>query len=376
MMRKILGLVLLGLFLPCFRLLAEDGPATLSVLRKKADSLFGVNYQWIVGVSPDHFKEWLGKSSVRWERLVNGAGLGREERHVAEVYGKAKVLVAKFEFIFGNSYGLMHAEALSDWAQEGQDLEEPALAELDHDMAYEYVRAYLETKFVLIQQRSKFNYEFYDGRLKAMEFLLQSKCPDAVKHAYVNFMLPVDLKRHHISPEIAILEPYIRQGFRDPVLVHYYDSMLNWHHRLDRGNPAPDFTLSDHNGKKVRLSDLRGKKVVIDCWATWCGGCIANMPAFDSLAHGNKDPNTVFFSASIDDIDSAGVSVAWRNYITGHHFDPAAHLNGPKEDMAAFRAAYGITGVPHYYIIDAAGKIVSLHCISPRDPEFIWDLKN
>jgi peroxiredoxin len=279
-------------------------------------------------------------------------------------------------FLANNPWASLHAEALSDWVQEGQGLEEPALAQLSNEMAYEYVQAYLDSRFVYLPQRTKYAFSYYSGRLKAVEFLLQSNCPESVKHAYLNFMLPTELRLHHISPEVAILEPYIRQGFKEPVLIHYYDSMLNRHHRFDRGNPAPDFTLRDHNGKLVKLSDLRGKKVVIDCWATWCSGCVANMPIYDSIAHASKDPNILFLSASIDDIDSADVSVAWRNFITKRHLDPAVHLNGPQREMAAFREAYGITGVPRYFIIDKDSKIVSLHCIHPLDPEFLWDLKN
>lgn len=114
---------------------------------------------------------------------------------------------------------------------------------------------------------------------------------------------------------------------------------------------------------------------MIDNWATWCSVCVANLPRYDSLAKANKDPNTVFINISIDAMDSADNSLSWRQYIEQHHMDPTSSLNGPEKELNAFRKAYNIWEVPHYYIIDKDGKIVSLNCISPLDPEFLNYLK-
>lgn len=49
------------------------------------------------------------------------------------------------------------------------------------------------------------------------------------------------------------------------------------------GQPVPDFTLSDHSGKPVKLSSLRGRVVLLDFWATWCRACIRKMPQIEQL---------------------------------------------------------------------------------------------
>ena len=60
--------------------------------------------------------------------------------------------------------------------------------------------------------------------------------------------------------------------------------------RLDiasRGTPLPDFTLTDTTGKTLNLASLKGKPVLINLWATWCGPCVLEMPMLDKMAGAN-----------------------------------------------------------------------------------------
>jgi len=59
---------------------------------------------------------------------------------------------------------------------------------------------------------------------------------------------------------------------------------------LDRshsGSPLPDFTFSDTSGKQLRIASLKGKPVLINLWATWCGPCVTEMPTLEQLAANN-----------------------------------------------------------------------------------------
>ncbi len=64
--------------------------------------------------------------------------------------------------------------------------------------------------------------------------------------------------------------------------------------------PAPIFALPDINGKKVSLSDFKGKVVLINFWATWCGPCKAEMPSLNSLYSTFKNEGFVVLAVSID----------------------------------------------------------------------------
>ncbi len=69
---------------------------------------------------------------------------------------------------------------------------------------------------------------------------------------------------------------------------------------IQRGSPAPDFTYTFADGTKQQLSDLRGKKVMINFWATWCPPCNAEMPDIQQAAELFKDNNFVVLGVSQD----------------------------------------------------------------------------
>src|SRR5205085_578578 len=64
---------------------------------------------------------------------------------------------------------------------------------------------------------------------------------------------------------------------------------------------APDFTLKDSHGVHVKLSDLRGKVVVLDFWATWCGPCKVTIPEMNKLAQKYQDKGVVILGISMDE---------------------------------------------------------------------------
>jgi peroxiredoxin len=65
--------------------------------------------------------------------------------------------------------------------------------------------------------------------------------------------------------------------------------------------PAPDFTLTDANGAAVKLSDYKGKVVLLDFWATWCGGCNVEIPWFVEFEDKYKDKGFAVLGVSMDE---------------------------------------------------------------------------
>lgn len=121
---------------------------------------------------------------------------------------------------------------------------------------------------------------------------------------------------------------------------------------LKPGTPAPDFTLTDIQGKEWKLSSFRGRKVVLVFWASWCPDCRAEVPELKAL-HASANPEKVaFVSVSFDRTLEALQSYAAENYLPGVQlFDPA----GKKESAVA--AQYGVKWIPSLYLLNEQGKV-------------------
>ncbi len=115
-----------------------------------------------------------------------------------------------------------------------------------------------------------------------------------------------------------------------------------------RGKPAPDFTLKRlDTGEPVRLSDLRGKPIVLNFWASWCGPCKMEHPVV-SMAARRFGQEYQFFGVVFEDTEENARMFAGTP-------DPSfPQLIDERSRMAV---DYGVTGVPETYFIDAQGII-------------------
>lgn len=113
---------------------------------------------------------------------------------------------------------------------------------------------------------------------------------------------------------------------------------------------APDFTLADLGGKKVSLSSLKGKVVLLNFWATWCAPCRAEMPALNKLYLDLKEKGLVVLAVSVDDAEKT-VSA----YMKQKKFSFPVLMDADKE--VAFDS-YGVTGLPTTVLIDRKGLLV------------------
>lgn len=116
---------------------------------------------------------------------------------------------------------------------------------------------------------------------------------------------------------------------------------------------APDFTVVDAKGQTLRLSDCKGKPIVINFWATWCPPCVAELPHFNKAAETYGD-RVVFLMVNVnghgeEDIPTALAFMEENNYNFPVYFDL---------DFTA-SAAYEVTGIPQTVWIDKTGKPVN-----------------
>jgi cytochrome c biogenesis protein CcmG/thiol:disulfide interchange protein DsbE len=116
--------------------------------------------------------------------------------------------------------------------------------------------------------------------------------------------------------------------------------------------PAPDFTLTDENGKSVRLSERKGKVVLVNFWATWCGGCQVEIPWFKDLYNERKNAGLDAIGVSLD-------SDGWTSVLPYLKEKPISYTIVIGNDATA--KDFHVSAMPVTVLIDRQGKIAATH---------------
>ena len=120
------------------------------------------------------------------------------------------------------------------------------------------------------------------------------------------------------------------------------------------GSVAPEITLKTPDGKDLSLSSTRGKIVLLDFWASWCGPCRRENPNVVSIYNKYKDAGFTVFSVSLDKDASP-----WKAAIAADGLAWSNHVSDLKGWGSSAAALYGITSIPRTFILDKEGKIVA-----------------
>jgi len=159
----------------------------------------------------------------------------------------------------------------------------------------------------------------------------------------------------------SILFPMVQQRYdqqaRALKMQKMQDEMSNSHAM------APEIALPDVNGKIVKLSDYRGKWVIIDFWGSWCGWCIKGFPELKKTYEANKEKLMVF------GVDNGDTKEAWLAAVKKYEL-PWVNVYNAGEDRSnnPVLQAYGVQGFPTKVIVDPEGKIANI--TTGEDPAF------
>lgn len=167
------------------------------------------------------------------------------------------------------------------------------------------------------------------------------------------------------------------QGLVAQVERQYASQMAS--QKIKVGEPAPDIVLPGVDGKTRKLSDLKGKVVLLDFWASWCGPCRKANPHVVEVYKKYKDKGFDVFSVSLDGLDSRSKSrmnseeqikmqldrskERWLAAINADNLIWDNHVSDLKKWEAAPAATYGVRSIPKTFLIDREGNIAY---IDPR----------
>jgi thiol-disulfide isomerase/thioredoxin len=164
-----------------------------------------------------------------------------------------------------------------------------------------------------------------------------------------------------LTPNLHILAKTIERE----ILPRDYKSVIRediarWE-KIGPGKPAPDFSGITPEGKQLALSDLRGKVVYVDIWATWCGPCVGAFPDSKKLQKEFKGNDRVAFLYVSVDQDT----LAWKKMVAGNKVPAGLHMLNGTDKPESIWNLYHVSAVPRYLLIDERGRMVATHAAHP-----------
>ena len=142
--------------------------------------------------------------------------------------------------------------------------------------------------------------------------------------------------------------PEVKASYPGQLLAKKIESLR----LVSEGQIAPEIELPTPDGTLVKLSSLRGKYVLVDFWASWCGPCLEEAPNVKAIYEDYKDKGFEVYGVSLDTDKAAWEKAIEQNGLNWIH---VSSLKG----VDAATTAYNVTGVPCMYLLDKEGRIIA-----------------
>lgn len=228
------------------------------------------------------------------------------------------------------------------------------------------VNYYIEA--MLMQGKVNSSFDHY------VEYCVQTIPSEKIRSKFIEVYFQQLVRENHLERlrtlfdnAITTIEKSSRENLQTTEVL--IDSITNNHPY--NGQPAPIFTFEDVNGKQICLEDFKGKYVMIDIWATWCGPCKKQIPFMKEVERELKGGDIVFVSMSSDEEKE---KVTWKSMV--QEFLPGdVNLITNNGFNDSFIQHYKLEYIPHFMLIGPDGRMISYSCRKPRDPLFVMYMK-
>ena len=228
---------------------------------------------------------------------------------------------------------------------------------------------YMMWEIITWYQESDPEYKRENWELDYLERLDRLVSNQEMKNAFATDRVKSALRAALGKPFDALMARYNQMCTDDSMrqeVAEEYAEYVRVYTNLMPGKVAPDFELISDKGETLHLSDLYGQYLFIDVWATWCGGCVMEIPYMEKLQeHFANDKRIKLISISWDYTQKV-----WLDYLKKRPATWAQYIVD-KENMDVMKKEYRMTGIPRFLLLDPEGRIISIDYARPSEPECV-----
>lgn len=306
------------------------------------------NYYAIVTYSPDKFLQYVDQLKERKLAFIREFNKKRRlSSHLKKVftwdaYGSA--VSSKLNYPPVREQYLKEKVTLPADYYDFMKKVKPAKRSADLGVSYYF---FLDNYLRQLYKRQHVEKNYYD--------YVKSKLRGRALYDYYAFALRRDFNRKLYS-KFDANSPYPKLAQKVRTKYRHLEGILE-------GSPAPNVSFMDTNGELSQLYDYRGKYIYIDCWATWCGPCIKEIPSLKTLEKDFHGKNITFISISFDDDEA---NDKWKKFVDEHELS-GVQVRIDSSNKEIFSKSFNIQQIPRFIILDKEGKIIDANAPRPSE---------